>query len=73
MTHKKRVIHMNKINNCMANLWKLFIANISFILVIASLACITYAGFLFTPIAGFIILGISLFILAWILQPDERG
>lgn len=49
------------------------IANIPFILVLAGIASIVYACFLFTEILGWAILGIALIIVAYMLSPTIKG
>lgn len=49
------------------------IANISFILLILAFISIIYACFLIDVIAGFLMMGILLGVLAYILQPSEQN
>lgn len=44
---------------------KYILDNINLILYILATSCFTTAGFLFTPIAGFTVLGVMLLVLAW--------
>lgn len=57
----------------MAKMIRLLIAimsNVPFILVLLGLACFVYAGFLFTQILGYVLLGLALIIVAYILSPS---
>lgn len=57
----------------MAKMIRLLIAimsNVPFILVLLGLACFVYAGFLFTQILGYVLLGSALIIVAYILSPS---
>lgn len=64
---------MDKIHNLVVTLWTLFISNLSFILVLLSLASFIYAGFLYNAIIGYIVLGLGLFLVAWLVQPTAEG
>ncbi|GBG95198.1 hypothetical protein LFYK43_16570 [Ligilactobacillus salitolerans] len=57
----------------MQKLLNLIISNISFILVVLAMCSFVYAAFLFTFKATFIVGGLCLIALAYIVSPDERG
>lgn len=51
----------------------LIVSNISFILVVLAMCSFIYAAFLFAIKAAFIVGGLCLIALAYIVNPDERG
>ncbi|KRL99753.1 hypothetical protein [Liquorilactobacillus satsumensis] len=53
--------------------WTVVAANISFILVDLGMICFTCAAFALNFVAGLIVAGVMLIILAYILQPQQGG
>ncbi|WP_311408369.1 hypothetical protein [Liquorilactobacillus uvarum] len=53
------------------SLGNLIIANISFILVLIAMIFFVLASFLVNLIVGYVVIGVLLVILAWILQPES--
>ncbi|MFT8557894.1 hypothetical protein [Liquorilactobacillus hordei] len=49
------------------------IANVSFILLILGFISFIYAAFLMNLVLGFVVLGVILVIMAYILQPPEQN
>lgn len=58
--------------NKMKKLGKLLTDNLSFIFVLLGLCSFCYAAFLFTAIAGFIVTGIALGLVAYIIAPEQQ-
>lgn len=56
----------------MKKLGKLLTDNLSFIFVLLGLFSFCYAAFLFTAIAGFIVAGIALGLVAYIIAPEQQ-
>jgi len=40
---------------------------------LAGFGCLTYAGFLWHPAAGFVVAGISCFLMSWLTTGDSRS
>lgn len=57
----------------LAQLVAAFVSNLSFLLAIASAASFVYAGFIVNQIVGFVVLGIVLILLAYVLSPSVTG
>lgn len=55
------------------NLSYLIIANISFILILIAMIFFVLAAFSINLIVGYVVIGVLLVVLAWILQPQNGG
>lgn len=60
---------MKKLINLITNLGKWVRQQLSMLLFCLSLTAFVAAGFLFGHVAGLIVLGIALMVLAWVTQP----
>lgn len=60
---------MEKLNT----LLKLILVNLPFILVMLGIGSIVYASFLFSVITGYLILGIALILVAYLISPQQKG
>lgn len=62
---------MNKLTNLLVNVGRYFALHLAPILLLLALTCFVVVGYMFNAIAGTLVLGVCLLLLAYLAFPDE--